>query len=262
MCKFLSSLIIKPDSCPRSDSLTTAGCSNPKVMLQVGTTGQVGTVEMQDLLFTTVGPTAGAILVEWNLKASSQGAAGLWDCHARIGGATGTMLTPAECPPSMSGIDAGCNAGSLMMHVTKSASGYFENMWLWVADHMIDDPDLVSPSNDMVQTSIYVARGLLIESTTASWLYGTASEHSVFYQYNFYNAANLFVGMLQTESPYYQPTPKPPAPFANVVGKFVGDPTYSCASGDDFSGCDDSWSTIITGSQNIFIAAAGVYSVS
>ena len=31
------------------------------------------------------------------------------------------------------------------------------------------DPDLVSPSNDMVQTSIYVARGFLIESTKATW---------------------------------------------------------------------------------------------
>jgi hypothetical protein len=107
-------------------------------MLQVGTAGQVGSVEMQDLIFTTVGPTAGAVLIEWNILASSQGAAGLWDCHARIGGATGTKLTPAECPASTTGIDSGCNAGSLMMHLTKSGSGYFENMWLWVADHMIE----------------------------------------------------------------------------------------------------------------------------
>lgn len=25
-----------------------------------------------------------------------------------------------------------------MMHITSGASGYFENMWLWVADHMIE----------------------------------------------------------------------------------------------------------------------------
>ena len=25
-----------------------------------------------------------------------------------------------------------------MMHITPKASGYFENMWLWVADHMIE----------------------------------------------------------------------------------------------------------------------------
>jgi hypothetical protein len=111
---------------------------NPKVMLKVGNPGDVGDVEMQDLFFTTVGPTAGAILVEWNLQAKSPGSAGLWDCHARVGGATGTKLTPAECPPATSGVDAGCSAASLMMHLTPTGSGYFENMWLWVADHMIE----------------------------------------------------------------------------------------------------------------------------
>jgi hypothetical protein len=47
-------------------------------MLRVGRPGDVGSVELQDLIFTTQGPTAGAILVEWNVKTSSQGAAGLW----------------------------------------------------------------------------------------------------------------------------------------------------------------------------------------
>ena len=48
-------------------------------MLQVGSAGDVGTVQLQDLLFTGVGATAGAILVEWNVAASSPGAAGMWD---------------------------------------------------------------------------------------------------------------------------------------------------------------------------------------
>jgi hypothetical protein len=112
--------------------------SNPKVLIQVGLVGSVGNVEMQDLLFTTRGPTAGLILVEWNIQAASPGSAALWDCHARIGGATGTQLTPAECPASTSGTDAGCSAASLMMRLTSHASGYFENMWLWGADHMIE----------------------------------------------------------------------------------------------------------------------------
>ena len=131
----------------------------------------------------------------------------------------------------------------------------------------------------MVQTSIYVARGFLIESTKPTWyealiptiilswkadfqvvrLYGTASEHAVFYQYNFHSAANIFAGLLQTESPYFQPSPPPPAPFAANVGVFPGDPDYSC-TGVEFSGCDESWSVVMTGSRNIFIAAAGLYS--
>ncbi|KAJ3499549.1 hypothetical protein NLG97_g251 [Lecanicillium saksenae] len=233
---------------------------NPKPMLRVGRVGEVGDVEMQDLIFTTQGATAGAILLEWNIKAANPGSAGLWDCHARIGGALGTRLTPKECPPSTTGVNSACSAASLMMHLTKEASGYFENMWLWGADHMIDDPDFKDATNDMEQTSVYVARGFLIESTEPTWLYATASEHAVFYQYNFHNAANIFAGMIQTESPYYQPNPKPPAPFTDVVGKMAGDPKYDCASDDPLSGCDESWSTIMTASENIFIAAAGLYS--
>ncbi|KGO66430.1 Pectin lyase fold/virulence factor [Penicillium italicum] len=237
-----------------------ADASQPKVMLKVGNLNDVGSIEMQDLIFTSRGPAPGLIMVEWNVHASSPGAAGLWDCHARVGGATGTALTPKECPPSKSGINEGCNAASLMMHITPRASGYFENMWLWVADHMIDDPDLNDANNDMVQTSIYVARGILIESQSPVWLYGTSSEHSVFYQYNFYNTKKLFAGMIQTESPYYQPTPNPPAPFKGAVGVLPGDPSYKCAADDELSGCDESWGVIIKGSEDVFIASAGIYS--
>jgi hypothetical protein len=98
-----------------------------------------------------------------------------------------------------------------------------------------------------------------VESQEPTWLYGTASEHSVFYQYNFNKAKNVFAGMIQTESPYYQPTPKAPAPFEKNVGKFPGDPKYSC-DGKDFDGCDSSWAVIIRESSDIVIGGAGLYS--
>jgi hypothetical protein len=107
--------------------------------------------------------------------------------------------------------------------------------------------------------SAYVARGLLVESTDATWLYGTSSEHAVMYQYNFWKAKNVFAGMIQTESPYYQPTPKPPAPFAGTVGQFPGDWRYDCQS-SGASGCDASWALLIRNSTEIFIAGAGLYS--
>ncbi|KAI0409108.1 hypothetical protein F4802DRAFT_545467 [Xylaria palmicola] len=138
-------------------------------MLQVGLPGTVGTVEMQDLIFTNRAPTAGLVLVEWNVRASTAGSAGLWDCHVRIGGALGTELTPDECPALTSGVVPGCNAGSLMMHITPRASGYFENMWQWVSDHMIDDPDWNNANRAVAQNSVYVARGMLIESAIPSW---------------------------------------------------------------------------------------------
>lgn len=51
---------------------------NPHVAVKVGSQGDEGIMEIQDLLFTVSGPTAGAVLVEWNIHESTQGSAGLW----------------------------------------------------------------------------------------------------------------------------------------------------------------------------------------
>ncbi|KAI1872594.1 hypothetical protein JX265_005474 [Neoarthrinium moseri] len=233
---------------------------NPRVMLKVGEEEEEGVVELQDLMFTTKGATPGAILVEWNIKGTEKGDAGMWDCHARIGGATGTELTPTECPALTTGeVREECIAATMIMHITTTGSGYFENVWLWVADHMVDDPDLSSDTNEMTQISVYVARGLLIESTDPVWLYGTASEHSTLYQYSFQSAENVLAGLVQTESPYYQPTPKAPAPFTDTLGIFLGDPDFDCGS-IEFDGCDSSWGLVLSDSKDIYIAAAGIYS--
>ena len=47
-------------------------------MLKVGNANDVGSIEMQDLIFTSRGPAPGLIMVEWNVRASNPGAAGLW----------------------------------------------------------------------------------------------------------------------------------------------------------------------------------------
>jgi len=59
-------------------STNTTSSRKPRVLLKVGNSGDVGTVEMQDLLLTTKGGTAGAVMIEWNVKAKSPGAAALW----------------------------------------------------------------------------------------------------------------------------------------------------------------------------------------
>jgi len=46
----------------------------PQVVIKVGNAGDVGTLEITDMIFSVKGPTAGAIMVEWNVKESSQGA--------------------------------------------------------------------------------------------------------------------------------------------------------------------------------------------
>lgn len=47
--------------------------ANPKVVVQVGKPGDKGIIEITDMLFTVKGPTAGAVLMEWNVHESTQG---------------------------------------------------------------------------------------------------------------------------------------------------------------------------------------------
>jgi glucan 1,3-beta-glucosidase len=237
-----------------------ANMASPKPMLQVGKAGgEVGTIEISDLLFTSIGNLPGLVLMQWNVQAEKQGSVGIWDSHFRIGGAYGTKLQVAQCPASAPLNGASCVAASTIMHMTPGSNGYFENMWLWVADHDIDDP-----ANTRV--SIAVARGLLLDSTSGpTWMFGTASEHSMLYQYNFKNATNTLAGMIQTEAPYFQAAggiANSPGPFMNLsMGLFAGDPWFpdtTCVGPRAL--CDFSWAVTMQQNTNLTIAGAGLYS--
>jgi hypothetical protein len=111
-------------------------------LCRVGKPGEKGVVEISDLMFTTKGSTAGAILMEWNVHEDEQGSAAMWDVIFRVGGALGTELTMKECHwtrkfTSPKGKYQGpadkCMAATLMLHVTEKSSIYLENTWLWVA---------------------------------------------------------------------------------------------------------------------------------
>ncbi len=140
--------------------------NNPKPVVSVGTSGSTGQVEWSDMIVSTQGTQAGAILIEWNL-ATSGTPSGMWDVHARVGGFMGSNQQVAQCvkTPSSTTINAACIAAYMTMHITPSASGlYMENVWLWTADHDIDDP-----AN--TQITIYNGRGMYIESTAGTfWL--------------------------------------------------------------------------------------------
>jgi glucan 1,3-beta-glucosidase len=170
---------------------------NPKVAFRVGKPGDVGAVEITDMLFETRGPTPGAIIFEWNLAGTSPGAAGMWDTHFRIGGTNGTLLQSNNCaktPAKAHGAASNCWAAFLLMHVTKTASLIMSNNWGWVADHEMD-------LDDHNQIDIYNGRGLLVESNPGPvWIYGSSFEHSMLYNYNFNKAKNLFTGVIQHET--------------------------------------------------------------
>jgi glucan 1,3-beta-glucosidase len=160
--------------------------NSPQPVVQVGTPGQTGQVEWSDMIVSTQGTQAGAILIQWNLATSVPGTpSGMWDVHARVGGFTGSKQQVSQCAknPGSTAVNTACIVAYMTMHITPSASGlYMENNWLWTAgecdkhfrsfwkitnfrvDHDIDDPN-------NGQITVYNGRGLYIESTAGNiWL--------------------------------------------------------------------------------------------
>ncbi|KAI8676052.1 Glucan 1,3-beta-glucosidase [Fusarium keratoplasticum] len=226
--------------------------SKPRPIIRVGVPGNQGVAEIQSVMFTVRGPTAGAILVEWNVHESFQGSAGLWDSHFRVGGAEGSQLQVVGCPQLPDEINPACIATSLMLHITPKASAYLENIWVWAADHDIDDKKQAS-------INVYAARGILIESTGPTWLWGTSVQHCALYQYQLSGAENVFLGLIQTESPYYQPHPASPGPFSEQLGAFADDPIFDDCRQDSRS-CRLSWAARVIDSKTIYILGTGMYS--
>ena len=228
----------------------------PKPVFAVGTSGQSGAVEMSDLIFETKGPAPGAIMMQWNI-ASAPGASGLWDVHWRIGGSAGTGLQSDTCsknPSATHGANAACMGAFLLFHATKASSGvYLENTWFWVADHELD-------RSDHNQIDIYNGRGVLIESQGPVWLWGTSAEHSVLYNYQIVGAKAVFMGMIQSETPYFQSNPNALTPFTPQTSTW-NDPNFSiCKTQNIRAPCYKSWGLRIIDSSNIFIYGTGLYS--
>ncbi|OAA50318.1 glucan 1,3-beta-glucosidase GLUC78 precursor [Metarhizium rileyi] len=225
--------------------------SNPKPVFQVGNSGDVGNVEMQDLMFETQGPQPGAILMEFNVAGEAKGSAGLWDVHFRIGGSAGTQLQSDKCSKKPSVIappNPACVGAFMLVHVTSSAAPYFENTWFWVSDHELDN-------KDHNQINIYNGRGVLIESTKGAWFWGTSSEHNQLYNYQLTKAQNVYMALVQTETAYMQGNPDARVPF-KVNSKF-SDPDFSKCTGPK---CARTWGLRAQDSSNVFVYGGGLYS--
>jgi len=241
-----------------ADAASFSDASNPKAVFQVGAPGNTnnGAVEISDLIFETNGPAPGAIMVEWNLN-SEQGQSGMWDAHVRVGGSAGTNLQSTQCPGDPTTQPSSeCYGVFAMFHATPQSGGlYLENTWFWVADHDME-------ITNQTQISIYSPRGVLLESTNGpTWLWGTASEHSMFYNYQINNVDSdygLFGGFMQTETPYFQPNPVNPGPFS--YNSNYDDPTFENCGSSDSAPCEIAWGLRVAGSKNILVYSTGFYS--
>ena len=121
-----------------------------------------------------------------------------------------------------------------------------------MADHDLDDPN-------QGQINIFAGRGILIESQGPTWLWGTAAEHAILYNYGLSSAQNIVMGLVQTEAPYFQPMVEAPAPFQNSLF-FADDPTFSDCTNPSLRYCFMSWAVHMVDSSAVYILSTGLYS--
>jgi glucan 1,3-beta-glucosidase len=216
--------------------------NSPQVVVQVGKPGEKGTIEWIDMVVSGKGATAGAIFIEYNLASSTpapaqswtprgssgpkwggsgpfwgpkwgpgqqlSGPSGLWDVHARIGGFAGTDLQVANCPttPTIATppapINPNCICGFMSIQISSTASNlYLENVWIWTADHDIEDATLR-------HITVFNGRGMYVApGANIIWMYGTAVEHHVLYEYQLTGTNDIYMGQIQTETAYYVRSP-------------------------------------------------------
>ncbi|KAF1992127.1 glycoside hydrolase family 55 protein [Aulographum hederae CBS 113979] len=224
---------------------------NPVPAWRVGQPGEVGNAELVELVFETLGSAPGAIMMEWNLAGETQGSAGMWEVHFRIGGTNGTQLQSDTCvkTPYVNTIPSNNCIGSFMLlHVTKTASLYMENNWGWVSDHELD-------LKDHQQINIWNGRGILIESRLPTWVYGSSFEHCMLYNYQIANAQNVYMSLIQSETAYMQANPSALMPF----------PPDARYSDPDFGWCFQrtcykTWALRVYNSTYVLMYGAGLYS--
>ncbi|KAG7415278.1 Glucan 1,3-beta-glucosidase [Fusarium oxysporum f. sp. rapae] len=230
--------------------------NKPRPVVQVGLPGDVGQIEWSDTIVSTRGPTAGAILIQYNLFAPGA-PSGMWDVHSRIGGFAGTYHQVPDCPAikGTNTVNPRCLAAYMSFHVTAFAGGLFtENCWFWVADHDLED-------QKYQRVSIFAGRGVLVEAQRGRvWLSASGSEHHVLYQYQLANTRDVYIGHAQTEQAYFQPMPLAEYPFPPVTA--LNDPNFQqdCQNDPDPAGCNMGWGMRILNSSNVAVYGAGLYS--
>lgn len=140
--------------------------NNPRPVIQIGSPGQTGYVEISDIIVSTQGGAAGAVLIEYNLNTPvNMPPSGLWDVHVRVGGFAGSKLQTSDCPKTPdipTTPNPACIAAYMSFHITRTAGNlYVAGSWIWVADHDIED-------QNNTQINIFAGRGLLVESQPGS----------------------------------------------------------------------------------------------
>lgn len=215
--------------------------NSPQPVVKVGNPGDIGIAHISDMRISPAEPLPGAIMLEVNIAGANKGDVGIWNTQVMFGGTADTTIKDVCTNQDTTN----CRAAYLGVHLTPSSSVYVQNLWVWTADHNLDGGSGI--------TIISTGRGLLVESTKATWLVGTGAEHNWLYNYNFNQAQNLFAGLMQVETPYMQGADAvllAPAPW--VASLQIGDPDFHWCEGWD-GRCRSSVGNNINGGSNLFL---------
>lgn len=226
---------------------TFGDANNPQPVVQIGNVSDVGVAQIQDMRFTVADISPGAIILQVNMAGFNQGDVGIWNSHVTVGGTADTNVNIA----CSSGNTADCKAAFAMVHLTSSSSAYIENMWGWTADHSLERGG---------HQNIATGRGLLVEATNGTWLTGTAFEHNTLYNYNLHNAENVYAGMQQTETAYWQGVgsqQNAPAPW--TPNGVFGDPDFSWCAGGGGQACQMGLALNVDGGSDLFLYGAAFW---
>ncbi|KAL8699754.1 MAG: hypothetical protein Q9201_005821 [Fulgogasparrea decipioides] len=220
--------------------------NNPAPVVMVGKLGETGIAQISDMRFTVADIAPGAIILQVNMAGAKPGDVGLWNTHVTVGGTADSNVNVACGSPNT----ASCLAAFAMVHLTSSSSAYIENMWGWTADHSLERGG---------RQNIATGRGLLVEATKSTWLTGTGFEHNTLYNYNLLQAQNVYAGVQQTETAYWQGArSQQDAPSPWTANPKYGDPDFSWCAHNDQS-CRMGLAQNIDGGSNLFLYGAAFW---
>jgi glucan 1,3-beta-glucosidase len=145
------------------------------------------------------------------------------------------------------------------------------------------DHDIESP--EQTRVNVYGSRGILVESKGPSWFHSVSNEHSTLYNWQLSGAENIYLGQIQSETPYFQAGQlTADSPYTPGASTFDEDPDFDyCLTSQpsklsDFHGvlsgkkpsqspqstgldtCREAWALRIIESSQVYIYGGGFYS--